>query len=206
MTSKLFIDPEICKKEGLEVKEFLYLLSLYYNDPIWVEDLFESTLKKCLITYWGKSNQLPDKIELTKKGYQTIESVILNSIYKDGTKEGDRFINLAKQLQDLYPEGKKEGTNYYWRDSVNVIAKKLKSLVKKYGDCFTDEQAIDATKRYVNSFNGNYHFMQLLKYFICKNVVKDGETEEQSQMLSYIENAGQENKQQLSIDWENELR
>lgn len=206
MTSKLFIDPEVCKKEGIEVKELLYLLSLYYNDPIWEENLFESTLSKCLITCWQNPGEKPYRIELTREGYQMIESVILNSTYKDGTKEGDRFVNLAKQLQELYPEGKKEGTNYYWRDSVNVIAKKLKSIVKKYGDCFTDEQAIEATKHYVASFNGNYHFMQLLKYFICKNVVRDGETEEQSQMLSYIENAGQEDKQQLSIDWENELR
>ena len=106
----------------------------------------------------------------------------------------------------MYPNGKKGGTQYYWRDSTNVIAKKLKAVIKKYGDCFTDEQAIDATKRYVASFNGNYQFMQLLKYFICKNVVKGGEVEEQSQLLSYIENAGQSDNAQQEIDWETELR
>ena len=48
--------------------------------------------------------------------------------------------------------------------------------------------------------------MQLLKYFISKNVVKGGEVEETSQLLSYVENAGQEDKQQMTIDWETELR
>jgi hypothetical protein len=48
--------------------------------------------------------------------------------------------------------------------------------------------------------------MQLLKYFISKNVVKGGEVEEQSQLLSYIENMNQADTQQLSIDWDVELR
>ena len=41
--------------------------------------------------------------------------------------------------------------------------------------------------------------MQLLKYFISKQKVVDGTIEEESQLLSYIENAGQEAKQR--DDW-----
>ena len=206
MIKKITFDIDVCEKEGLTTNEFLYLISLYFNEPLQCIKEFKSLVQKCLVTYWGYDENNPEKVELTREGVQKVESVILNSEFKEGTKQGDRLTNLAKQLQELYPNGKKGGTQYYWRDSTNVIAKKLKAVIKKYGDCFTDEQAIDATKRYVASFNGNYQFMQLLKYFICKNVVKGGEVEEQSQLLSYIENAGQSDNAQQEIDWETELR
>ncbi|MCF0131132.1 MAG: hypothetical protein HUJ71_05365, partial [Pseudobutyrivibrio sp.] len=82
------------------------------------------------------------------------------------------------------PDGKKPGTNYLWRDSKAVITKRLKTLVKRYGVEFTNEEAIEATKKYIASFNGNYQYMQLLKYFIYRLI-----PDESSQLLSYIENA-----------------
>ena len=205
MIKKLIFDIDECKKAGVTTNEFLYLISLYYGEPLHCVEEFKSLVKKCLVTYWGYDENNPEKVELTREGIQMIETIVLNSEFKEGTAKGDRLVNLAKQLQELYPSGKKDGTQYYWRDSTNVIAKKLKAVVKKYGDCFTDEQAIDATKRYVASFNGDFRYMQLLKYFICKNVVKGGEIEEQSQLLSYIENAGQADTQQ-EFDWGAELR
>ena len=89
-----------------------------------------------------------------------------------------------------------------WRDSKSIIAKRLKSLVSRYKVEFTDEQAIKATERYVKSFNGNYQFMQLLKYFISKTIIVDGRTEEVSQLLSYIENEDSEN---INNDWTTRL-
>ena len=130
----------------------------------------------------------------------TVYETFLNDYRELGSVcSGGRYENLAIKLRELFPEGKKAGTNYYWRDSVAIIAKRLKALVKKNGECFTDEQAITATKEYVSSFNGNYQYMQLLKYFISKQKVVDGTIEEDSQLLSYIENAGQEAKQR--DDW-----
>jgi hypothetical protein len=153
----------------------------------------------------GKDLFNPNAVVLSSNSRKLLEEIILDSD-KTVAKNNKRLENLAEKLRELYPEGKKQGTQYYWRDSNSVIVKKLKALIKKYGDCFTDEQAINATRKYVASFNGNYQFMQLLKYFISKNVVKGGEIEETSQLLSYIENAGQEDKQQTTIDWETELR
>ena len=70
---------------------------------------------------------------------------------------------------------------------------------------FTDEQAINATRKYVNSFNGDYQYMQLLKYFICKRTTGFGNaTEDNSQLLSYIENEGQEDN--INNDWTSELK
>ena len=81
----------------------------------------------------------------------------------------------------------------------------------KYGE-YTDEQVIEATKAYVASFNGNYTYMQLLKYFIWKNKVTGeevvrgrvvGEVERQSQLAAWIEDTPEKS---TSADWEIELR
>lgn len=206
MVNKFVVDLEICKNNDVEIDQILYLFSLYFKKHIRNKSLFQECRKKGLVVFDNFGNGDPENVELSTKGIQLIETIILDSEYKEGTKSGDRYVELAKQLQELYPEGKKAGTQYYWRDSVNVIVKRLKAITKKYGECFTNEQAIEATRKYVASFNGDYKYMQLLKYFICKNVIKGGEVEETSQLLSYIENNGQADTQQLTIDWETELR
>ena len=142
-------------------------------------------------------------IEISRNGAEMFEGIILDGEYKKNKKE-NRFNILADKLRELYPEGRKEGTNYYWRDSTKIIARRLKALDKKYGIDFTDEQAINATKRYIDSFNGNYTYMQLLKYVIMKSVLKDGELEETSQLLSYIENENQVNN--TNTDWSVQLK
>ena len=51
------------------------------------------------------------------------------------------------------------------------------------------------------TFNGDYTYMQLLKYFILKSL-PDGEIK--SDFMSYIENEGQEDE--LSDNWLTEMR
>lgn len=206
MVTKICFDTDVCAAKQLGITSALYLLSVYFGKHINSKEELNKCVAKGYVVYYNYNDGNPNRVELTETGLKLVEELILDSEFKPTTKEGRRFDELADKLRELYPEGKKSGTNYYWRDSHGVIVKKLKAVVKKYGDCFTDEQAIEATRKYVESFNGNYHFMQLLKYFISKNVVKGGEVEEQSQLLSYIENANQEDKNQLAIDWETELR
>lgn len=197
---KLVVDSEVCESKGLTLEEFIVL---YLNSKnVDISKTINSIIEKKVA---GKDLFNPNAVVLSSNSRKLLEEIILDSD-KTVAKNNKRLENLAEKLRELYPEGKKQGTQYYWRDSNSVIVKKLKALIKKYGDCFTDEQAINATRKYVASFNGNYQFMQLLKYFISKNVVKGGEVEETSQLLSYIENAGQEDKQQMTIDWETELR
>lgn len=197
---KLIVDSNVCESKGLTLEEFIVL---YLNSKnVDINKTINSLIEKKIA---GRDLFNPNAVVLSSNSRKLLEEIILDSD-KTVASNTKRLENLAEKLRELYPEGKKSGTQYYWRDSNSVIVKKLKALVKKYGDCFTDEQAINATRKYVESFNGNYQFMQLLKYFISKNVVKGGEVEETSQLLSYIENAGQEDTQQLSIDWETELR
>lgn len=100
------------------------------------------------------------------------------------------FYDVADALRAVFPDGKKPGTAYYWKDCTAIIAQKLKTLKNKYVFNFTKEQAVSATKRYVESFNGDYTYMQLLKYFILKKDSATGEL--RSDFMSYITNEGQE--------------
>ena len=64
-------------------------------------------------------------------------------------------------------------------------------------------QIINATKKYIESFNGDYKYAQLLKYFISKKV--DGE--KGSRLFAYIENADQEDLgNENNVDWTNALK
>ena len=103
----------------------------------------------------------------------------------------DEFIALANELKAIFPEGRKSGTTYSWRGSTAEIAKKLKNLVVKYGCKFTREEAIEATKAYVASFNGDYKYMKLLKYFLLKTPRNNnGDVEVESEFMTYLENKG----------------
>ena len=94
------------------------------------------------------------------------------------------------------------GTSYYYRCNRADIVRKLKSFFRRYGE-YTSEQIIEATQRYVASFNGNYTYLRLLKYFIWKDENKDGETLQVSQLADWIENKGSVNPS--NSDWTTSL-
>ena len=197
------INKETLAKSGISVDMAFYLASIYFDRP-YTYDTFDLASKQGLITYNHLDRyNLPIQPKLTREGVELVESIFLNSEFKgDKGIDTDRYDELADKLRELYPKGRKEGTSYLWRDSHAKIANKLRTLVKKYNFKFTDEQAISATKRYIESFNSNYSYMQLLKYFILK---KDKDTgEENSQLMSYIEN--EDCTDAANDDWMNEVR
>lgn len=200
---KFYIDTDECKKLNIPVSTALYLASLYYKENI-NRKTFEESLSRGLVNFSGYDRFYePKEVTITQAGVDFVETIFLNSEFKKENKE-DRFELLATQLKELFPKGKKPGTSVMWRGSGYEVAKKLKSLVKKTGVKFTDEQAIEATRRYVNSFNGNYAYMQVLPYFILKQVPVNGIFEERSQLLSYIENEGSD--LDFSSDWTSTLK
>ena len=192
---KVFISTDALASHGLTLKDFGVLL--YYIDG-GHGDINETITKKL----WDKNLLVKELDGYSFNGFRTkaMQEWFEESNVPSNVAKKD-FGVLADKLRELYPSGKKEGTNYMWRDSTMTIAMKLKNLdemCKKYGlHRFTDEEAIDATKRYVESFQGNYQFMQLLKYFILKQSYE--KAEKASQLLSYIqnENSNQEDSQNI---------
>lgn len=113
---------------------------------------------------------------------------------------------LALKLMELYPQGNKPGTSLKWKGSQKGVAEKLQKVIQE-GCEFTDEEAIEATKAYIASFNGIYTRMRILPYFIRKNELVGGEVEKRRDFVSYVEDI-QRNPQQTSLkqDWDVELK
>lgn len=198
---KLLIDEAECNRQGVSISVALYIASLYHKQLI-TDDTFQETCNRGLMEYDGfDAFGVPINPKLTVQGTELVESLFLNSEFRGENEAEDRFDRLAEKLRELYPAGRKDGTSLMWRDSKAVISQRLKALVKKHGVSFSDEQAINATKRYVESFNGNYQFMQVLKYFIIKKNLSSGE--ESSQLASYMENEGSTD---LNDSWMDSVR
>ena len=195
------LSKEACSTNNITLGEALLMLAIANKANL--EEAEQALIKKGYIT--ADRNDLFQQIgwRLTNKGAEIIDSVIIDSDKQQEPK--DRLNLLAVRLKEIFPKGKKDGTNYYWADGVALIVRRLQLFFKKYGNTYTDEQIIQATEKYVQGFNGNYQYMRLLKYFILKEKVgAAGEVEGDSELISYIENAGQE--ENLRNDWTSTLR
>lgn len=195
------LNKKAAQQNGITIDEALLMLVIH--NRVDLESTEKLLIQKGFIT--AERNDLFQQVgwRLTNKGSEILESVIIDS---DKQQEPQDKLNLlATRLKEIFPKGKKDGTNYYWADGVALIVRRLKLFFKKYGNDFTDEQIIQATEKYVQGFNGNYQYMRLLKYFIFKEKVGvGGEVEGDSELINYIENAGQE--EDLRNDWATTLR
>ena len=210
MGKTLSINKEIAENTGHSIAEVLSMASLYFGELI-NRETFTKLCAGGLALHDGYDIfRVPKNPTLTEKGIELIESVFLNSEYGVSTEvHKNRFDILADKLREIYPGGKKPGTAYMWRDSTTVIAKRLKAFFKKYedtyiaktGESFNDADIVEATQKYIESFNGDTQYMQLLKYFINK---KNPDGEDVSQLLSYIEN--KDDTDSLNDNWINSVR
>lgn len=209
---KIILDTETLRKKG-GADQLLYLLSLFAGCPISI-DTFEIARQKGLLKFnqpYDRRYPLPKNIELSETGKYLLERELADSNPNNKRSE-ENLKALANSLRELFPAGKKPGYAYLWRDSESCIVDRLKKFFLKYGDNHTDEEIIDATKRYVASFNGNYQYMQLLKYFIWKNKVTGeevvrgrivGEVEKQSQLAAWLEDTEEKS---VDHEWDVALR
>lgn len=146
---------------------------------------------------------------LIEKGKQALadncvkDSTAVKIVSKQAVKVRCKL--LAPKLMEIFPNGTKPGTSLKWRGNTEAVANKLEKVILS-GNEFTDEEAIAATKAYVDQFNGIYTTMRILPYFISKNVIKGGEVEKTRDFLSYVEDLRTGNNQSLSKDWDVELR
>ena len=194
------LNKKAAQQNGITIDEALLMLVIHNKANL--EGAERALIQKGLIT--AERNDLFQQVgwRLTNKGIEVLDSVIMDSDKEQEPQ--DRLIQLATKLKEIFPKGKKDGTNYYWADGVALIVRRLKLFFKKYGNKFTDEQIIQAAEKYVQGFNGNYQYMRLLKYFIFKEEVgANGEVEGGSELINYIENAGQE--ENLRDDWTSSL-
>ena len=179
---KYTIDEAVLAKHNLTIEEFLVLL-LNMKQASYTKVKASLIQKKLADVHLFEG----DSLVLSNNTKDLITSVVIDSdktvINKDSEYEA-----LAAKMREIFPAGRKAGTTYLWRDSVAVIARKLKTLTVQFKCEFTEEEALKATKDYVSSFNGDYKFMQLLKYFILKKDASTGEI--RSDFMALLENKG----------------
>ena len=192
------INEEICKKYGLDVSEVLAVLLIKTCNDI--PKLFSILEEKEIVV-----RDLMQGYMVTQRWDDVVSTILLDSDVK--APSPDRLESLATQLMEIFPKQKKLGTCHYFRGNRKDIILRLKKFFKLYGK-YTDEQIVTAAKKYVESFNGDYSYMRILKYFIWKDEVKinsegDRYVDEVSDLANWIENAGKE--EDLRNDWTSSL-
>lgn len=196
---KIEVSDEICKKYNLSIEEALVLIGLKYSS----QEVFQKLNKERFLLNLGSSIfEEETKYKLSRKANEALSCILAESI-DVVAKRTTNIEELADKLRDIYPNGKIFNTNYYYRCNRQDIINKLKTFFKMYGTKYTDEQIINATQKYVNSFNGNYTYLKLLKYFIWKDERLKGESV-QSLLADFIENESSEDT--TNTDWTVELK
>ena len=193
---KYIIDTDVLKNIDLSLAEFGTLL--YYIDR---KDSNE--FDKTTESLWTKGYLIKDLYGYIIEPHSFEKLQVILAECNNPESVNNRASLLADKLRDIYPSGKIYNTNYYYKCNRQDIINKLKTFFKMYGTKYTDEQIINATQKYVNSFNGNYAYLKLLKYFIWKDERLKGESV-QSLLADFIENESAEDT--TNTDWTIELK
>lgn len=194
------IKESVVTKSGLSMADFFFLSAIIENNRI-LDDL-DIFLKTGMII----KNEQEDSYIVSKYYKDLIVKILLESDKSVPTI--DRCTNLASAMREAFPKGVKSGSAV-WRGNIREIALRLQKFFKLYGDNWTDEEIIAATKRYVESFKGDYTYMKILKYFILKaesRIDEEGKgyIEEVSNLANWLDNTEEENKP--TDDWLTELK
>jgi len=191
------INKDSCSKWELTVPELLILLLI--KTDVNIKETVENMLKKQMLVR-DENNELL----ITERWNNAADSAILDA--DDAIPDDVEIEQLVIELMNCFPTGKKSGTNIYWKNNRKDNILRLKKFYKKYGNTYTTDDILKATQRYVESFNGKWDYMRVLKYFIWKDTKKEGEDgklyiEETSDLATYIENLNQ-----TDVEWRSELR
>lgn len=176
----LSIDTDVLRKYNLSLERFLIMLLAYFhvdythqtNELIKNEILYKDLFSDGNLCCSGNTRKL-------------IACILIESSPLLAEAPVKEFETLALQLMLLYPTGNKPDTTYPWCGSLQEIAQKLRVLVVEHHFLFTEAEARQATRQYVESFHGDFTYMKLLKYFLLRT---KGKGEISSDFMTIIEN------------------
>ena len=207
---KITIDEKVCLKHKMTLQEALIALAIRNTDAC--EEIPNMLNREILV-----EDKTEDWYTITQHWSDVLDEIIADSS-GDVERTDEELIELAKKMRELYPQGRMldyrtgQPTSYYFRCNTTEIVKKLKTFFMRYGN-YSDEDILDAEKRYVASYRGNYQQkgFRLIKYFIFKDDVKQGPdgnyVEPLSPLLDFLENKeGEEEEGITQEDWQRYAR
>lgn len=180
---KYIIDEKVCEKHNLTLTEVLCLLFLKSCDGK-SSELITKLISEEKLTV--DTNGEDNYYFLTQHWDDEVSSVILES--DNSLPDKDRIENLVNKMRELFPKGMKIG-NSAWRGNVRELKLRMQKFFKLYGN-YPDEAILKATKAYVDSFNGNYTYMRILKYFILKSEIKQHQND-LGEVVSQVEDVSE---------------
>lgn len=161
------IDTEIADRNNYTEAEILGVMFLSACKRGFEEE-FESMRARGILDMFGNP---------TMTASDDVSRILLDadsSVPSDG-----RIDRLYERMREYFPHGYKVPP-YAWRGNRKDVTLKLKKFFKLYGNKYTDEQILDATRRYVEAFEADNTHMRILKYFILKD--------DQSDLATVLEN------------------
>jgi hypothetical protein len=196
---KIEIDEAKCLKLGLTLQETLIAIAISMGK---YKETVTNMLNRGIIT-----------LDLFKQGSPDITSKWKSKVDSFLASDEQRLETLALKVQDCFPKQKLMYANggespFYFRCNKTEIKNKLKKFLDIYGEV-SDDDIIDATKRYVDTYAPKgYVGMRLAKYFILKDdkrltIDDEVHVEQLSDLATFLENKS-ENKPQDIVngdDW-----
>ena len=195
---KITISEDVCSRHKVSLEKILLILLARVSRNI--PSALDALLKEDVI------RKDEDGYSVSEGWSDSIDNILVES--ETNKETDDRILELADKMMEEFPKGRKAGSNQYWRGNKKEIAVRLRKFAKMYGGKWTDIELLKATRRSVQSFNGNYKYMRVLKYFIWK--VERKQDEEGNQISCETSDLATllENKEDTvdNNDWTNELR
>jgi len=180
---KYYIDEDVLKKYHLSINDLLGIM-LFKNgcDP---QQFIDSLLKRDFIV-----KDMFGDYKVTQAYDDIMQKILLES--EESIPKDPDLNYLVGEVRSLFPKGLKTGSAA-WRGNKREITLRFQKFFKLYENRYSDEEIIEATKKYIDSFNGNYTYMRILKYFILKDEIKireDGTryVEQVSELANFLEN------------------
>ena len=204
---KLLIDEKACLKHKMTLQEFLIAYTVRNVDCY--KEIPNMVKREILV-----EDKSEDWYKVTQHWSDVLDKILADSSGKT-EKTDEELLSLAQKMRDLYPRGKMKDrygrmTPYFYRCNNAEVVKKLKKFFTLFGS-ISDEDILDATRRYVASFQGNYAGMRLIKYFILKDDVRPsedgtGHVEQISDLATFLENKESEEEGDVNTDdWMSKL-
>lgn len=156
---KITINTDVVEQYGLNLVDYLMLMAVRKCA------MSECSINKSM-SFLKDNEFIASEFVATESGINLLDEIAAKSLdFKERNLD-----ELVEKLQALWPAGSKDG-KYRWKSNKTDVKKRLQKFFKIYGDKYTDDQIIEAAKRYVKPFDdsGDRKYQKILMYFIFKD-------------------------------------